>query len=413
MDEHAICAEYPFSYPEPYLEIIEEPRQKGQRFRYECEGRYAGHIPGEKSTEENKSYPTIRLCNMGNATEAIIVASCVTRDKPYRAHPHSLVGKECNKGVCTVKLKNGETTYKFQNLGIRCAKKRAVKDKLQERQQIRVDPYGNGFDHINDPSNIDAHCVRICFQAFLPDPESNNQFRKVVPPIVTQPIFDHKTPGEMKICRVSACAGSVNGGTEIFMLTDKLTSKDDVEIIFECKDWMDKGNFGSTDVHHQVAIVFKTPPFPFQITEPCKVFMYLKRMSEDLKSEPIEFTYHPNNDYEMSIKRKKKSPLFSGSEFQCSSSTVSDNVKERVIKKITKGKGATPTPTIPVTLPTFPYEDQLNNYDRPAGSTVDPSVIDSNHEFANTLNDDSNNYDPMLATFTDFLDMDSNNPNFG
>ena len=45
----------------PYVEIIEQPKSKGFRFRYECEGRSAGSIPGERSTPENKSYPTIKV----------------------------------------------------------------------------------------------------------------------------------------------------------------------------------------------------------------------------------------------------------------------------------------------------------------------------------------------------------------
>ena len=45
----------------PYVEIIEQPASKALRFRYECEGRSAGSIPGVNSTPENKSYPTIRV----------------------------------------------------------------------------------------------------------------------------------------------------------------------------------------------------------------------------------------------------------------------------------------------------------------------------------------------------------------
>lgn len=45
----------------PYVEIIEQPRTKGLRFRYECEGRSAGSIPGENSTPEKKTYPTIKV----------------------------------------------------------------------------------------------------------------------------------------------------------------------------------------------------------------------------------------------------------------------------------------------------------------------------------------------------------------
>jgi len=46
---------------EPYVEIAEEPRSRGLRFRYKCEGRSAGSLPGERSTNEQKSFPTIKV----------------------------------------------------------------------------------------------------------------------------------------------------------------------------------------------------------------------------------------------------------------------------------------------------------------------------------------------------------------
>lgn len=45
----------------PYIEIIEQPRQRGMRFRYKCEGRSAGSIPGEHSTDNNRTYPSIQV----------------------------------------------------------------------------------------------------------------------------------------------------------------------------------------------------------------------------------------------------------------------------------------------------------------------------------------------------------------
>jgi hypothetical protein len=45
----------------PYIEILEQPASKALRFRYECEGRSAGSIPGVHSTPENKTYPRIRV----------------------------------------------------------------------------------------------------------------------------------------------------------------------------------------------------------------------------------------------------------------------------------------------------------------------------------------------------------------
>lgn len=46
---------------QPYVEILEQPAGKALRFRYECEGRSAGSIPGVNSTPENKTFPSIRV----------------------------------------------------------------------------------------------------------------------------------------------------------------------------------------------------------------------------------------------------------------------------------------------------------------------------------------------------------------
>ena len=112
------------------VKIIEQPASKALRFRYECEGRSAGSLPGANSTTENKTYPTIQvfflnknlfshLINLfdfiimvffqvlGYRGKAVVVVSCVTKDFPYKPHPHSLVGKEgCKKGVCTLEINN-------------------------------------------------------------------------------------------------------------------------------------------------------------------------------------------------------------------------------------------------------------------------------------------------------------------
>lgn len=43
------------------VKILEQPASKALRFRYECEGRLAGSLPGANSTSENKTYPTIQV----------------------------------------------------------------------------------------------------------------------------------------------------------------------------------------------------------------------------------------------------------------------------------------------------------------------------------------------------------------
>lgn len=45
----------------PKLVVVEEPKERGMRFRYECEGRSAGSILGASGTEANKTQPAIEV----------------------------------------------------------------------------------------------------------------------------------------------------------------------------------------------------------------------------------------------------------------------------------------------------------------------------------------------------------------
>lgn len=64
------------------VRIIEQPASKALRFRYECEGRSAGSIPGVNSSPENKTFPTIQV--VGYKGRAVVVVSCVTKDEPFK-----------------------------------------------------------------------------------------------------------------------------------------------------------------------------------------------------------------------------------------------------------------------------------------------------------------------------------------
>jgi c-Rel proto-oncogene protein len=66
----------------PYVIIETQPAPKALRFRYECEGRSAGSIPGANSTPDNKTYPTIKVMNYTG--RAVVVVSCVTKDAPHK-----------------------------------------------------------------------------------------------------------------------------------------------------------------------------------------------------------------------------------------------------------------------------------------------------------------------------------------
>ena len=131
-------------------------------------------VQGANSTPELKTYPKIKI--EGYKGPAVVVVSCVAHEgeKP-RAHPHNLVspaavGREgCKRGVCTMNVpyipsQNEDMTVEFQHLGIQCVRRRDVGDALKQREQIRVDPYRQGFDHMNSPQAVDLNAVRLCFQ---------------------------------------------------------------------------------------------------------------------------------------------------------------------------------------------------------------------------------------------------------
>nr|KAG5688355.1 hypothetical protein BaRGS_032923 [Batillaria attramentaria] len=195
----------------------------------------------------------------------------------------------------------------FPQLGIQCAKKKDVEEALRLRKEINVDPFQTGFDHAS--SNIDLNVVRLCFQVFLPD--VNGKITRVVPPVVSLSIHDKKALNDLIICRVDKSSGKARGGDEVFLLCEKV-GKDDIRVrFFEDVDgevvWEGFGDFGQGDVHRQYAIVFKTPKYKEEyITRPVNVNMQLLRPSDMEASDPIQFTYMPEDPDPDRIEEKRK-----------------------------------------------------------------------------------------------------------
>ena len=157
------------SLKKPYLKILEQPKSNTLRFRYQCEGRGAGALQGERSSPEKKTFPKIQI--VGYKGPAVVVVSCVTHDSEVpKTHPHNLVspasvGRDgCKKGVCTMNVNNEEMSVEFPHLGIQCVRRRDIADALKQRQEIRVDPFRQGFGHVDSPNSIDLNAVKLCFQ---------------------------------------------------------------------------------------------------------------------------------------------------------------------------------------------------------------------------------------------------------
>ncbi|MGH0125794.1 UNVERIFIED_CONTAM: hypothetical protein FKN15_051035 [Acipenser sinensis] len=238
----------------PYLAIIEEPKQRGFRFRYECEGPSHGGLPGASSEKNKKTYPTVKIYN--HVGYARVEVQLVTHSDPPRVHAHSLVGKQCSEhGV-------------FNNLGILHVTKKGVSEvltkrlKAERRRQRGEDAVITAQEEqeiANEARELgkvmDLNVVRLKFMAYLQD--SNGGFTLALKPVISQPIYDSKSPNasNLKISRMDKTSGSATGGDEIFLLCDKV-QKDDIEVRFYEDDdngWEAYGDFAPTDVHKQVA----------------------------------------------------------------------------------------------------------------------------------------------------------------
>ncbi|CAL8353677.1 unnamed protein product [Lota lota] len=294
----------------PRLVVTEEPKERGMRFRYECEGRSAGSILGASSTGTTKIQPAVEIQGSIDKVKMVTVrVSLVTKDIPYRPHPHCLVGKDCpeGSGICVVSFNpHNSTQHSFANLGIQCVRRKELDASLQKRRSQNIDPFTTGQS--KSIEDMDMNVVRLCFECDL---EMDDGRKECLSPVVSNPIYDKKatTTSQLKISCLNITKGSCTGTTEIYMLCDKV-QKDDIEIVFKHGSWEGKGEFAQTDVHRQIAIVFKTPPYQEQdITGEVQVDVVLRRISDRMDSEPVSFTYLPHNPDPYEVKRKRKTEM--------------------------------------------------------------------------------------------------------
>nr|XP_061793348.1 nuclear factor NF-kappa-B p105 subunit-like [Nerophis lumbriciformis] len=327
----------------PFLHILEQPKQRGFRFRYGCEGPSHGGLPGASSEKNRKTYPTVKICNYQGP--ARVVVQLVTALTPLpQLHAHSLVGKQCDNGVCIVDVPSKDTNVTFPNLGIQHVTKKNVAKTLEERM---TEAFRMGYNYgvsihpdldavqgegrvprelterqrgvigsaaCAQAKEMDLSVVRLMFTAFLPD--SDGGFTRPLQPVVSHPIYDSKAPNasNLKIVRMDRTAGCVSGGEEVYLLCDKV-QKDDIQVRFFEEDdsgltWEALGDFSPTDVHRQFAIVFKTPKYRDQnLQRPANVFVQLKRKSDNETSEPKPFTYHPQIIDKEEVQRKRQKTL--------------------------------------------------------------------------------------------------------
>jgi len=282
----------------PYVRILEQPASHKLRFRYKCEGRGAGALQGVSSSPDKKTFPKIQI--VGYKGPAVVVVSCVTHDSDVpKTHPHNLVspasvGREgCKKGVCTVYVNNEEMTAEFPHLGVQCVRRKDVHQSLSNRQQIKVDPFRQGFSHA-DNSALDLNAIRLCFQAFLENPSSPGKYKVVLDPVVSHPIFDAKAKKELQIMDMSDNSSSVEGGKKIILLCEKIT-REDIKVRFydPINGWEGWGQFSASNVHKQYGISLVTPAYTHPLTGAGvrRVRVELVKPSDGATSEHVDFYY--------------------------------------------------------------------------------------------------------------------------
>ncbi|XP_034101352.1 embryonic polarity protein dorsal [Drosophila albomicans] len=281
-----------------FTRIVVEPTNHIIRFRYKCEGRTAGSIPGNNSKPEAKTYPTIEIVNYNGPAHVFV--SCVTADPPYRQHPHELVSKDeadkCKAGAYIKRLKPGEQRLELQKVGIQCTKKTEVAEALKKRKEKNIDPFRAGFEHAKDVSSINLSQLRLCYHVVIMDEKTKSNI--ALEPVVSSPIYGKSN--DLTITKMCKCSSKSSGGDEIILLCEKV-NRNDIKIRFfetnadDVVVWEAYGIFGNHNVYKQTAIAFKTPSYHNKNIQNCvDVEVQLVRPSDGATSAPRVFTYKPN-----------------------------------------------------------------------------------------------------------------------
>lgn len=306
---------------EPYINILVQPMDKF-RFRYKSEmvGTHGSLLGASNGRRRNKNnVPTVQLHNF--LDKAIIRCTLVTTDDEHTPHAHRLVKRMGATDIddphdIEVSSAN-DFTAEFHSMGIIHTARKNIKDEIVRklRAEVLEERKRSNFNatlSLRDDAQIKAdaeryqkiinlNTVTLCFQAFIKD--QHNVMRSITTPVYSNPINNLKSAltGELKICRIDKYTSSCEGGEEVFILVEKVSKKNIKIKFFELNDddieiWTDYGRFSELDVHHQYAMVFRTPPYKdLYITSPREVFIQLERPSDSDCSEPIKFTYKPSD----------------------------------------------------------------------------------------------------------------------
>jgi len=292
----------------PYLRITEQPHPNRMRFRYACEGRGAGSLVGISTNAHKKTHPTVQI--IGHKGPAVVIVSCVEdKGSAPKCHPHKLVGKSCTKGVGRFEVNETDMTAELVNFGVQCVKRANAAQSFEERKEIKVDPFNQGFEY----KATDLNAIRLCFQAFLMVP--GRQEAIPLEPVVSDVIRDKRAYGVKAIVNWSDDSAPVEGGKKILLFTERV-DKNDIEVHFKFEDQhgiehTKKGLFSKDDVHKQCAISLRTPTLDnySDITKTIHAEMYLfSKKDGGTVSESVAFTFYPSKQPQRVVLKKKYQP---------------------------------------------------------------------------------------------------------
>ncbi|XP_045468079.1 nuclear factor NF-kappa-B p110 subunit isoform X2 [Harmonia axyridis] len=350
---------------QPYLQITEEPMDKF-RFRYKSEmtGTH-GCLNGERSDKTRKmTYPTVKLHNFkGTAIIRCSIWQINHHGNDFMPHAHRLVkkrhGREEADDPHEIEV-DESTNYEasFYSMGIiHTAKKNIVselirkKTMLMQEAALRQDNRQNltkkeemeikGLAEAESKSiNLNIVCLR--FDAFYV-PEDDVRF-PICSAVFSHAINNLKSAltGELKIVRMDHCTSPASGGREIFLLVERVTKKNIKVRFYELNDndelvWEEYGHFNDLDVHHQYAIVLRTPAYKDRdISKKVNVFMELVRPSDNAKSEPMTFTYTPVPKHCKPGAKRARPNDFDSGDYDTGSSSIGSAAIPRTIQHITE-----------------------------------------------------------------------------
>ncbi|CAH0407357.1 unnamed protein product [Chilo suppressalis] len=321
----------------PQLRILEQP-QNHFRFRYKSEmvGTHGCLLGESYANSKTKTHPTVELVNFSGRA---VIRCRLAQHKTADEHPHKLLEEEQDRDVSYVVPEQGSYKVGFAGMGIIHTAKKDVPGLLYKKysesvHNSRVNPKDLKVFCENEAKSINLNIVRLRFSA-----HDINTDQEICPPVFSNPIFNMKcaATNDLRICRISRTCGRAAGGEDVFLLVEKVNKKNIMVRFYELNDngdevWSAPGHFLQSDVHHQYAIVFRTPQYQDPNTPvQKKVFIELVRPTDGRVSEPKEFYYKAAPTSKFNKKRKVNSAFSSYSSTDSSVRSINSEIPATVL----------------------------------------------------------------------------------